>query len=212
VDEVTVRRQQVALQQPRDCGAMQPPQGLSGIMHWLERDPFILETHDSVVWAKLYARGGGGYLRALGVVAAIDAKGVVWVVWTGERGPARGWWQPFERAVAGDVRVLRASRGGRRARARASTDSVRARFVSKLIARARASTDSVRARFVSKLIGWRVYNISRYDALLFNWAVQNRLGRHRLAAACPQSNHRKVEGSSSSPRRVLEGSGRGGRN
>jgi len=39
VDEVTVRRQQVALQQPRDCGAMQPPQGLSGIMHWLERDP-----------------------------------------------------------------------------------------------------------------------------------------------------------------------------
>jgi len=58
-----------------------------------------------VVWAKLYARGGGGYLRALGVVAAIDAKGVVWVVWTGERGPARGWWQPFERAVAGDVLV-----------------------------------------------------------------------------------------------------------
>ena len=54
---------------------MQLPQGLSGIMHWLERDPFILETHDSVVWAKLYARGGGGYLRALGVVAAIDAKG-----------------------------------------------------------------------------------------------------------------------------------------
>jgi hypothetical protein len=27
------------------------------------------------------------------VVAAIDAKGVVWVVWTGERGPARGWWR-----------------------------------------------------------------------------------------------------------------------
>jgi len=38
------------------------------------------------------------------------------------------------------------------------TDSVRARFVSKLVA----------PRFVSKLIGWR------YDALLFNWAVQNR--------------------------------------
>jgi hypothetical protein len=58
----------------------------------------------SVVWAKLYARGSG-YLRAQGVVAKIDAEGVVWVMWTGERGPARGWWQPFERAVAGDVLV-----------------------------------------------------------------------------------------------------------
>ena len=45
----------------------------------------------SVVWAKLYARGSG-YLRAQGVVAKIDAEGVVWVMWTGERGPARGWW------------------------------------------------------------------------------------------------------------------------
>ena len=59
------------------------------------------------------------------------------------------------RAGARVVATVRASRGGRRARAR-------------------ASTDSVRVRFVSKLIGWRVYNISRYDALLFNWAVQNR--------------------------------------
>ncbi|KOO33758.1 hypothetical protein Ctob_016699 [Chrysochromulina tobinii] len=58
----------------------------------------------SVVWAKLYARGSG-YLRAQGVVGKIDAEGVVWVMWTRERGPARGWWQPFDRAVAGDVLV-----------------------------------------------------------------------------------------------------------
>ena len=39
--EVKVNRRQVAVQQPRDCGAMRPPQGLPGIMYWLERDPFI---------------------------------------------------------------------------------------------------------------------------------------------------------------------------
>lgn len=48
VDEVTVRRQQVALEQPRDCGAMQPPQGLSGIMYWLERDPFIFANMNGI--------------------------------------------------------------------------------------------------------------------------------------------------------------------